>query len=301
MIMDCAVIGGGPAGLNAALVLGRSRRKTVLFDDNKPRNAVTSESHGFMTRDGIDPQELKSIAQEELGKYPDVKIEKQRVLAVEKKEGLFEVKAVDGKVFLAKKLILATGFKEVLPDLESVREFYGKSLFSCPFCDGWEMRDRPLAVISENENALHLVKVASNWTDDLIFCTNGKASLSADERHMLESNGIQVYAEKIARLVGNHGVLEKIEFESGAAVRREGGFITPEWVQASDICAALGCKRNALGGIETDGMKRTNVEGVFACGDTLMTGASQLIMAAADGSMAAIGVNAALIEEKFKI
>ncbi|MFD1863363.1 NAD(P)/FAD-dependent oxidoreductase [Planococcus chinensis] len=301
MIMDCAVIGGGPAGLNAALVLGRSRRKTVLFDDNKPRNAVTSESHGFITRDGIDPQELKSIAQEELGKYPDVKIEKQHVLAVEKKEGLFEVRAADGKVFLAKKLILATGFKEVLPDLERVGEFYGKSLFSCPFCDGWEMRDRPLAVISENENALHLVKVASNWTDDLIFCTNGKASLSADEKNMLENNGIQVYAEKIARLVGNLGVLEKIEFESGAAIRREGGFITPEWVQASDISAALGCKRNALGGIETDGMKRTNVEGVFACGDILMAGASQLIMAAADGSMAAIGVNAALIEEKFKI
>lgn len=300
MILDCAVIGGGPAGLNAALVLGRSRRKTVLFDDNQPRNAVTSESHGFMTRDGIDPQELKRIAQEELGKYPDVQVEKQRVLDVGKKEGLFELKAVDGQVFLAKKLILATGFKEVLPDLERVEEFYGKSLFSCPFCDGWEMRDRPLAVISENENAFHLVKVASNWTDDLIVCTNGKALLSAEERSILESKGIQVYTEKIARLVGNHGALEKIEFESGAAILREGGFIAPHWVQASDISASLGCKLNALGGIETDGMKRTNVEGIFACGDTLMAGPSQLIMAAADGSMAAICVNAALIEEKFK-
>lgn len=300
MIFDCAVIGGGPAGLNASLVLGRSRRKTVLFDDNQPRNAVTSESHGFMTRDGIDPQELKRIAQEELGKYPDVQVEKPRVLDVRKKGALFELKAADGKVFLSKKLILATGFKEVLPDLEKVEEFYGKSLFSCPFCDGWEMRDRPLAVISENENAFHLAKVASNWTDDLIVCTNGKASLSDSERNILESKKIRVYTEKIARLVGNHGALEKIEFESGAAVWRKGGFITPHWVQASNISASLGCKLNALGGIETDGMKRTNIEGVFACGDTLMAGPSQLIMAAADGSMAAICVNAALIEEKFE-
>ncbi|XKE94617.1 NAD(P)/FAD-dependent oxidoreductase [Metaplanococcus flavidus] len=298
MILDCAVIGGGPAGLNASLVLGRSRRKTVLFDDNKPRNAVVSESHGFITRDGVDPQEFKRIGHEELAKYPDVEIQKQRVVRVYKEDGLFHLEAEDGAVFQAKRIILAMGFKEVLPDVERVAEFYGKSLFSCPFCDGWEMRDKALVVISDNEAASHMVKVASNWTDDLIYCTNGRQLLE-EEKSLLESRGIQIYEEKIRALNGDNGKLAEVLFEDGRAISREGGFITPEWMLASDIAASLGCKLNDRGGVENDAMKRTNIEGVYACGDVSLAGASQLIFAAAEGSMAAISINAAMIEEKF--
>ncbi|WP_282019492.1 NAD(P)/FAD-dependent oxidoreductase [Planomicrobium okeanokoites] len=298
MILDCAVIGGGPAGLNASLVLGRSRRKTVLFDDNKPRNAVVSESHGFITRDGVDPQEFKRIGHEELAKYPDVEIQKQRVVRVYKEDGLFHLEAEDGAVFQAKRIILAMGFKEVLPDVDRVAEFYGKSLFSCPFCDGWEMRDKALVVISDNEAASHMVKVASNWTEDLIYCTNGRQLLE-EEKSLLESRGIQVYEEKIRALNGVSGKLAEILFEDGRAISREGGFITPEWMLASDIAASLGCKLNDRGGVESDAMKRTNIEGVYACGDVSLAGASQLIFAAAEGSMAAISINAAMIEEEF--
>lgn len=298
MVFDCAVIGGGPAGLNASLVLGRSRRKTVLFDDNSPRNAVVSESHGFITRDGIDPQEFKRIGHEELAKYPDVEIQKQRVARVYKEDGLFHLEAEDGAVFQAKRIILAMGFKEILPNVERVNEFYGKSLFSCPFCDGWEMRDKALAVISDNEAASHMVKVASNWTGDLIYCTNGPQILS-EEKTLLESRGIQVYEEKIRALNGENGKLAEILFEDGSAISRDGGFITPEWTLASDIAASLGCKLNDRGGVESDAMKRTNIEGVYACGDVSLAGASQLIFAAAEGSMAAISINAAMIEEKF--
>ncbi|WP_372867552.1 NAD(P)/FAD-dependent oxidoreductase [Planomicrobium okeanokoites] len=298
MILDCAVIGGGPAGLNASLVLGRSRRKTVLFDDNKPRNAVVSESHGFITRDGVDPQEFKRIGHEELAKYPDVEIQKQRVVRVYKEDGLFHLEAENGERFEAKRILLAMGFKEILPDVKRVEEFYGKSLFSCPFCDGWEMRDKALVVISDNEAASHMVKVASNWTDDLIYCTNGRQLLS-EEKSLLESRGIQVYEEKIRALNGDNGKLAEILFEDGRAISREGGFITPEWMLASDIAASLGCKLNDRGGVESDAMKRTNIEGVYACGDVSLAGASQLIFAAAEGSMAAISINAAMIEEKF--
>ena len=298
MILDCAVIGGGPAGLNASLVLGRSRRKTVLFDDNKPRNAVVSESHGFITRDGVDPQEFKRIGHEELAKYPDVEIQKQRVVRVYKEDGLFHLEAGNGERFEAKRIILAMGFKEVLPDVERVAEFYGKSLFSCPFCDGWEMRDKALVVISDNEAASHMVKVASNWTEDLIYCTNGRQLLE-EEKSLLESRGIQIYEEKIRALNGDNGKLAEVLFEDGRAISREGGFITPEWMLASDIAASLGCKLNDRGGVENDAMKRTNIEGVYACGDVSLAGASQLIFAAAEGSMAAISINAAMIEEKF--
>ncbi|MCM3112840.1 NAD(P)/FAD-dependent oxidoreductase [Lederbergia lenta] len=299
MILDCAVIGGGPAGLNAALVLGRSRRKTVLFDDNKPRNLVTSESHGFITRDGIHPQELKRIAHEELYRYPDVRIEKQRVHRINKENSLFKVETENGEVYSAKKIILATGFKEVLPDIPRVKEFYGKSLFNCPFCDGWELRDRPLAVITDDQKAFHMAKLVSNWTNDLIVFTNGKEVLSLEEQELLKSNGIRINEKKIAAFIGEEGMLEKIQFEDETSVLREGGFIATKWIQADSFKSSLEYTLNEQGGIETDSMKRTKTEGVFACGDTRIAGPSQLIVAAGEGSMAAISVIAALTEEKF--
>lgn len=300
MILDCAVIGGGPAGLNAALLLGRSRRNTIMFDDNKPRNAVTSESHGFITRDGIHPQEFKRIALEELSRYPDVSIEKQRVLRINKEDHLFQVETENGDVHNAKKIILATGFKEVLPDIPGLKEFYGKSLFSCPFCDGWELRDRSLAVIAEDQKTFHMAKMVSNWTDDLIVFTNGSKVLSLEEQTLLESKGIKINEKKIASVIGEDGMLEKIQLEDRTAVLREGGFITAEWVQAAAFESSLGYTLNEQGGIETDNWQRTNMEGVFACGDTRIAGPSQLITAAGEGSRAAMAVIAAIVEEKFK-
>ncbi|WP_338022831.1 NAD(P)/FAD-dependent oxidoreductase [Bacillus weihaiensis] len=293
------MIGGGPAGLNAALVLGRSRRNTILFDDNKPRNSVVSESHGFITRDGINPQEFKRVAHEELSKYPDVRIEKQRVHRINKENTLFQVETENGRIYSAKKIILATGFKEVLPDIPRVKEFYGKSLFSCPFCDGWELRDRPLAVIANDQRALHMVKMVSNWTNDLIVFTNGNKIFSLEEQELLNSYGISIKEKKIDTFIGEDGMLNKIQLEDGTAVLREGGFITAEWKQAASFDSTLKYTLNEHGGIETDSWQRTNTEGVFACGDTRIAGPSQLIIAAAEGSMAAISVNAALIEEKF--
>lgn len=301
MILDCAVIGGGPAGLNAALVLGRSRRKTILFDENKPRNAVTSESHGFITRDGINPQEFKRIAQEELRSYPDVRIKKQRVHRIYKENTLFQLETENGEVYSSKKIILATGFKEVLPDIPRVEEFYGKSLFSCPFCDGWELRDQSLAVIADDQKAFHMAKVVSNWTNDLIVFTNGSKVLSLDEQELLKSKGIGINEKKIAAFIGEEGLLEKVQFEDETAVLREGGFIAAEWKQAASFDSSLEYTLNEQGGIATDSLQHTNTEGVFACGDTQIAGPSQLIIAAGEGSMAAIAVNAALIEEKFNL
>ncbi|MBB6450893.1 thioredoxin reductase [Geomicrobium halophilum] len=299
MILDCAVIGGGPAGLNASLVLGRSRRNTVLFDDNKPRNSVTNESHGFITRDGINPKELRGIASEELDKYPDVEIKRQRVINVTKKDQLFMIETDDEEVYKAKKVVLATGLKEKLPDINRINYFYGISIFSCPFCDGWELRDRPLAVIAENSRAFHMAKVVYNWTNDLIVSTNGSQILSIDEKNVLKKKGIKIYEQKISSLIGDNGYLKNISFEDGTTLSREGGFIVPELEQSSSIGEVLGCEFNNQGAIKTDGIGRTNVEGVFACGDTSIIAPSQLIIAAAEGSKAAIGVNAALVEETF--
>lgn len=297
-LFDCAIIGGGPAGLNAALVLGRSLKKTVLFDDNRPRNRVTHESHGFLTRDGIHPQELKRLAQSELSAYPDVRIEASRVVSAEKESKFFRIETESGEVFRAKKLILATGFTETLPNIPRLPEFYGTSLFSCPFCDGYEMRGEPLIIISESEAAGHLAKVASNWTNDLIIATNGNQLIAASERQALERHGVLIYEEQIRSLDGENGKLRAITFEDGTTIERSGGFLTAEWHQAASIAKDLGCYINERGGIETDPMQRTNVEGVFACGDISM-GPAQLVIAAGQGSLAAISVVAAFTEERF--
>jgi thioredoxin reductase len=298
-MLDCAVIGGGPAGLNASLVLGRSRRKTVLFDDDKPRNSVTKESHGFITRDGINPSELRRIARAELGNYPDVTIIEQRVGKVMKDHQRFTIETEAGDVYHAKKVILATGLKETFPEINSLKQYYGTSVFSCPFCDGWELRDRPLAVIAENTRAFHMAKVVYNWSSDLIVCTNGNKVLSINDKTILENKGISVYEQKISSLIGEDGYLKKISFEDGITVRREGGFVVAEMGQASTIGEELGCEFTDQGAIITDATGRTNVEGLFACGDTSIIAPSQLIIAAATGSKTAIGVNAALFEETF--
>ncbi|MFC7785409.1 NAD(P)/FAD-dependent oxidoreductase [Rossellomorea sp. GCM10028870] len=298
-MLDCAVIGGGPAGLNASLVLGRSRRKTVLFDDDKPRNSVTKESHGFITRDGINPSELRRIARAELGNYPDVTIIEQRVGKVTKDHQRFTIETEAGDVYHAKKVILATGLKETFPEINSLKQYYGTSVFSCPFCDGWELRDRPLAVIAENTRAFHMAKVVYNWSSDLIVCTNGNKVLSINDKTILENKGISVYEQKISSLIGEDGYLKKISFEDGITVRREGGFVVPEMGQASTIGEELGCEFTDQGAIITDATGHTNVEGLFACGDTSIIAPSQLIIAAAAGSKTAIGVNAALFEEIF--
>lgn len=297
-LLDCAIIGGGPAGLNAALVLGRSLKKTMLFDDNQPRNRVTHESHGFLTRDGIDPQELKRLAQQELAHYPDVQINNSRVATVTKEAKFFRIETEGGEAFHARKVILATGFTETLPDIPRVQEFYGTSLFSCPFCDGYEMRGEPLVIVSENEAAGHLAKVVSNWTNNLIIATNGKKHITPIEQKTLEHHGVLVYEDPIRSLDGENGKLRAITFEDGTTIERSGGFVTAEWHQATSIAKDLGCYINERGGVETDPMQRTNVEGVFACGDISM-GPAQLIIAAGQGSLAATSVVAAFTEERF--
>jgi thioredoxin reductase len=147
MVMDCVIIGGGPAGLNAALVLGRARRTVILFDNNAPRNAVTAESHGFITRDGISPVEFRKIAHQDIAKYPSVQLRNVKIVEVSKRGEVFELLTEQGDTVQAKKIILATGLKEILPSVPKLLNYYGKSLFSCPYCDGWELRDRPLMLL----------------------------------------------------------------------------------------------------------------------------------------------------------
>jgi thioredoxin reductase len=300
MIIDCAIIGGGPAGLNAALVLGRARRTVLVFDNNQPRNAVTQEAHGFLTRDGVKPAEFRSIAHQEISKYPSVEIRHMRINNVSKHEGWFELVADNGEVVQARTIILATGLKETLPTIDGIHDYYGKSLFSCPYCDGWELKDKPLLVIAEEgQRAFHLAKLVWNWSRDVVVCTNGHALLTTEQKEALQKKEIQVVEDRIIALIGKRGQLERVVFATQGERERRGGFVASQLLQASPFTEELGCQMNAMEGIVTDPLGRTNIPGVYAAGDALLAVPHQLIIAAAGGSSAAAGVNADLTEREF--
>ncbi|APB74555.1 NAD(P)/FAD-dependent oxidoreductase [Paenibacillus sp. FSL R7-0340] len=299
MLYDCAIIGGGPAGLNAALVLGRARRNVALIDNNRPRNAVTHASHGFITRDGVTPAEFRRVAYEEVLRYPSVHHLQTEVVSITKNESGFEVLDSSGLRVQARKLILATGVKEIFPEIEGFYPLYGKSLFNCPYCDGWELRDQPLVLVSESAAIFHTAKLLLNWSKDLIVCTNGHASLSEEQKERLQSKGIVVMEQPVSAFIGHNGQLEHVRFTDGTQVPRVGGFVSPQFVQSTPFGERLGCERTESGGIKTDEAGRTSIPGVYAAGDSSYFMPSQLIFAAADGSRTAASVNMDLTEEDF--
>jgi len=299
-VFDCIIIGGGPSGLSAGLTLGRARRNIALMDDGTNRNRVTQASHGFITRDGIEPQAFKDIALKELGNYPSVSYLNATVTEIIKDidDERFTVKTSTGQEFVSEKIILATGVQEIFT-IPSIRKFYGKSLFSCPYCDGWEQKNKPLVVIAEKEeHVLHLTKLIYNWSQDLVVLTNG-APLSNEGKMELQKHNIQIISEKIKDLIGNDGYLQKIEFESGATILRSGGFVAPSYYRPNQFAEKLGCAIDEDGKVITDGVGRTTQKNVYIAGETERSKPSSLMISAAKGNKAAVSVNTDLTMERF--
>ena len=297
---DCIVIGGGPAGLSASLTLGRARRNIALFDDGTNRNRVTQESHGFITRDGIKPQQFKELGLKELENYPSVSYFNATVTDILKEIGKdrFIVKTQDVQEFVTEKIILATGIQEVF-SIPSIRDFYGKSLFSCPYCDGWEQRDKPLVVIAEKEeHVLHLAQLIYNWSQDLIVVTNG-GQLSKDSVTQLQKRNIKVICEPIKSLHGYDGYLQKIEFVTGETIEISGGFVAPTYYRPNHFVEKLGCEMKDNGKVVTDGVGRTTQKNIYIAGETEKSRPTSLLISAAKGNKAAVAVNTDLTMERF--
>ena len=296
---DVTIVGAGPAGLSAALVLGRARRKVLVCDGGTPRNWASKAIHSYLTRDGIHPDEFRERARSELGRYADVLIKNVEVTGVKRASSQgFETSLGDASRIWSRKLLLATGVLDRLPPLPGIEEFFGTSVFQCPYCDGWEMRDQPVAVYGKRQRGFEMARALTAWCRDIVLCSDGASGLADSEESHLKRNGITLRSERIERLEGERGHLQAIVFRGGERLERTALFFDLPATEQSTLAQALGCEFDRQGKIKCGEYESTSVPGVFAAGNII--GDVQLaIVAAAEGAKAAFGINRALTREDF--
>jgi thioredoxin reductase len=293
---DVVIVGAGPAGLSAALMLGRCRRTVLVCDTGKPRNAASHALHGYLTRDGIPPAEFLAIARKELERYSTVQVRDIEVnAALCRDNGRFEVTLADGQCVVSRKLLIATGVVDNLPEIDGIKALYGRSVFHCPYCDGWEISDAPIAIYGQGERGVGLALELTAWSRDLVLCTDG-AEIDQDTRARLERNRIGIREERVARLEGRDGILERIVFTDGDALPRRAMFFTTGQVQQSELAQSLGCRINDKGTVHTGKYETTHIHGLFVAGDASRA-VQWVIVAASEGAEAAFAINTDLLKE----
>lgn len=297
LTVDVAVIGAGPAGLSAALNLVRARRTVLLVDANRPRNAATLRSHGFLTRDGVSPLELRKLGRAEVEGYAEATVVQSVVDRV----------APDGDGWLvhgswrgaeveasARAVVVATGLREEFPALPTLRAFYGTAVHSCVECDAYEKADEPLAFVCETDDVVDRALLIAAWADDLIVYTNGSAALDDAGRARLAAAGVQVDERAVADLEGDRSGMTGVRLADGHVEPRTGGFVRPRWTADLDwVDAEL--TRDPEGLVVVDRSGRTGVAGLYAVGDVTPPGPEQLIVAAGHGAVTAAAVHRDLV------
>lgn len=298
---DAIIVGGGTAGLSAALVLGRARRRVLVLDGGSPRNEPAAEVHGFFTRDGISPLQLLEIGREQLAPYTSVQIRATAAVDVTHDEDGFSLRLADGSHERGQKLLLASGVVDDVPAIPGMRELWGRGVHHCPYCHGWEVRDQTLAIYARGHDALHYIRTLLGWSRDLVVCTDGASEGDAEMDRRLREWGVRVRHEPILRLEGRSGKLERVVFQSGDSLACSALFVRPAQRPRSDLAERLGCATAEMMGIrslQVDEMGQTSVAGVYAAGD-VRRAAQSVMFAAADGALAAIGINTALAVQDY--
>jgi thioredoxin reductase len=286
---DVLIIGGGPAGLSAALTLGRARKRVLLCDAGPRRNAAAAHMHTFVTRDGIPPEEFRRAAHEQLRAYPAVERRDVRVVALEPDGDGLRATLGDGARVTADRAVLALGMVDVLPDLPGYRELWGHSVFQCPYCHGWEVQDRRFGFLAPAPEMLAFAVFLTGWSADVVALTDGKFAVDAAARADLQRAGVGLDERPLRRLHGEAGALAAIEFADGERLARDILFARPPQRQV-ELVQALGLELDAMGYVRVDAHGRTSMPGVYAAGD-LTTPMQAAVIAAAAGMQAAAALN----------
>jgi thioredoxin reductase len=278
---DAVIVGGGPAGLSAALVLGRARKRVLVVDDDRPANAVSQGVGGLLGHDRVKPADLRDSGRRQLEEHANVELRHGAVEDAERIRDLFVVRPTDAPPVRAHAIVQAHGLRYDPPPLPGIEALWGRSVFHCAFCDGWEVRDRPLAFHGSGPGAVRSALVLAGWSNDVVLCTDGAPDPGGV---VLAEAGVRVRTEPIARLAGTDGRLGQIEFSHGAPERREALFVNTRRDQPNGLAAALGCELTADGTLVTDADGRTNVVGVYAAGDAATPHARSVANAIGTGS-----------------
>ena len=293
---DVVVIGGGAAGLSAGLVLSRARRTVAVVDAGSPRNAPAAHLQGFLSRDGLPPQDLLALGRAEVTAYGGTLINGTVAAAAPSDvRTAFQVRLADGSVLTARRLLVATGLHDVLPDIPGVRERWGRDLLHCPYCHGYEVRDQPLGVLGGTAEAVQHAQLIRQWSSDVVLFPHTDA-LTAQQRQQLAAREIRVVEGTVQQLVVEDDKLSGVELDDGRVVRRAAAFVRPQFVPHTDLLVSLGCDLDDDGWVRSDPTGRTTVPGVSVAGNAANPRA-QVITAAGEGSSAAIALNADLVDE----
>jgi thioredoxin reductase len=299
-IYDVVIVGAGPAGLSAAQMLGRCRRAVLVFDTGKPRNAASRALHGYLTRDGTAPREFLRLAREELRQYDTVSVLDREVITADcTDESRFEVEVEGGARYRSRKLLLATGVVDNLPAIPGFRELYGTSVFHCPYCDGWELRDQPFGVYGRGARGFGVALELTAWTRDIVLFTDGPSQIDAGDLGRLQRNRIVLMEQHVTALEGEDGVLREIVLEDGTRVPRRALFFSTGQYQRSDLLVRLGCEFNDKGTVRTGKYETTHLPGLFVAGDASRA-VQWVVVAAAEGAEAAFAINTDLLKEDLR-
>ena len=290
-MFDVVVVGGGPAGLSAALMLGRCRRRVLVCDLGQPRNRRSRALHSYLTRDGIAPVDLNDLGRAELARY-QVEFRCVGVTDAVWCGNEFRISLGDGRDERSRFLLLATGVVDDLPPIDGIEECYGRSVFHCPYCDGWEWRDRRLAVLGIAREASGMALALRTWSTSVALCTNG-GRVDATTLTRLDRNGVLVRSERLQSLDHQDGLLRSLNFDSGDRLPTDALFFTSGQHPQSDLAIRLGCHLTKQGTVKTGTLSQTNVPNVFVAGDASRD-AQFVVVAAAEGVKAAIAINQAL-------
>jgi thioredoxin reductase len=295
---DVIIIGGSYAGLSAGMSLGRALRQVLIIDSGKPCNIQTPHSHNFITHDGETPAQVSALAKEQVKKYDTVSFYEGLAVSGRKKESGFEIRTQSGDILTAKKLILATGIKDIMPDISGFAECWGISVIHCPYCHGYEVKNQKTGLMANGDAGYEYAKTISNWTKDLTLFTNGKSTLTYEQNEKVREHQIKIIETEIDSIEHQHGRIQNILFKDGSKAPLTAIYSRPQFVQHSDIPASLGCELTEQGYIQIDAFQKTTVAGVYACGDN-STQARAISVSVSTGSLTGIVVNKELIEEEF--
>ncbi len=295
---EVIIIGGSYAGLSAALALGRSLRKVLIIDSGTPCNRQTPHSHNFITKDGVAPGEIAALAKVQIQEYKTIDFVDDLALSAKQNERGFLISTKKGNEFSSGKVILATGLKDLIPEVKGFRECWGISLIHCPYCHGYEFKEKKTAIMANGERAFHLASLVSNLTDELTILTLGKAEFKPEQIVKLESNNISIIETKVFEIEHQDGYIQNLIFSNGRKVSFDAVYAGFPFEQQSDIPVSLGCELTEQGHIKVNEFQQSSVPGLYACGDNSIKMRS-VANAVASGNLTGAMVNYELTQEQF--